>query len=122
MTHSTSKHVAFDLLGWRLSFSHKLLESLFDLLVVMHDIFKNQIDETHLLLEQLDSSSTCEVLPIFIVPADGGLQCLDDAYSYADTRVEGGAVPQVVEARHQIIHPHTSSKWLSKHFAECVQC
>ena len=56
VTHSTSKYVASDLLRWCLSFSPKLLESLFDLLVVMHDIFKNQIDKTHLFLEELDSS------------------------------------------------------------------
>lgn len=59
----------------------------------MHDILKNQIDKTHLFLEQLDGSSTCEILPIFIMPGDRGLQCLNDAYSYADTRIKGGAVP-----------------------------
>ena len=59
----------------------------------MHDIFKNQIDKTHLFLEELDSSFAWDILPIFVMTTDRGLQRLNDAYSNADARMKGGGVP-----------------------------
>lgn len=122
VSHSTSKYIAFDLLGWCLSFPDQLLQSFFDLLVVVHDILKNDVDKTHLCLEQLYCSSTREILPVFIMRATRGLQGLDNTYRHADAGVQGGTAPQVIQARHQIIHSHASCKRLCKHFTKCIQC